>query len=94
MRRRIPALILTAALAGGALATVAQVATAQPAAAASITVNINQLRQQVDDLRRKASVMDHYGAYDEARKARAQADAIQRRINQLEKAEREAGRRF
>ncbi len=94
MRRRISALVLTAALAGGALATVGQVATAAPASAASITVNINQLRQQVADLRQKANTLDHYGAHAEANKARAQANAIQNRINQLEKAERESGRRF
>ncbi|MFD7415175.1 hypothetical protein [Kitasatospora purpeofusca] len=94
MRRRIPALVLTAVLAGGGLATVAQVAAAQPAAAGSITVNINQLRQQVSDLRQKAATLDHYGAHAEAAKARAEANAIQRRIDQLEKAERESGRRF
>ncbi|WP_406086450.1 hypothetical protein [Kitasatospora purpeofusca] len=94
MRRRIPALVLTAVLAGGGLATVAQLATAQPAAAGSIKVNINQLRQQVSDLRQKAATLDHYGAYAEAAKARAEANAIQRRIDQLEKAERESGRRF
>ncbi|MFB8236943.1 hypothetical protein ACFC58_10380 [Kitasatospora purpeofusca] len=95
MRRRIPALVLTAVLAGGGFATVAQVATAQPAAAAgSIKVNINQLRQQVSDLRQKAATLDHYGMYAEAAKARAEANAIQRRIDQLEKSERESGRRF
>ncbi|MEV7770176.1 hypothetical protein [Kitasatospora sp. NPDC086791] len=94
MRRRISALVLTAALAGGALATVAQVATAQPAAAASITVDLKQMRQQVYELRQKASRLDHEGERDAARKARAQADALQRRIDQLEKAERETGHHF
>ncbi|MEU8925924.1 hypothetical protein AB0D10_34165 [Kitasatospora sp. NPDC048545] len=94
MRRRIPALVLTAALAGGALATVAQVATAQPAAAASITVDLNKMRQQVQDLRQKANRLDHEGERDAARKARAQADQLQRRIDQIEKSEREAGRHF
>ncbi|GAB7185209.1 hypothetical protein ATKI12_5040 [Kitasatospora sp. Ki12] len=94
MRRRIPALVLTAALAGGALATVAQVATAQPAAAASITVDLNQMRQQVADLRAKANRLDREGERDAARRARAQADALQRRIDQIEKSERESGRHF
>ncbi|MER7583950.1 hypothetical protein [Kitasatospora sp. NPDC097691] len=87
MRRRISALVLTAALAGGALATVAQVATAQPAAAASITVDLNKMRQQVADLRQKANRLDHEGEHAAARKARAQADALQRRIDQIEKSE-------
>lgn len=94
MRRRISALVLTAALAGGALATVAQVATAQPAAAASITVDLNQMRQQVADLRQKANRLDHEGEHAAARKARAQADALQRRIDQIEKAERETTHHF
>ncbi|MFE5587822.1 hypothetical protein [Kitasatospora sp. NPDC056531] len=94
MRRRIPALVLTAALAGGALATVAQVAAAQPAAAASITVDLNKIRQQVQDLRQKASRLDHMGERDAARKARAQADALQHRIDQIEKADRETSHHF
>ncbi|MET8542299.1 hypothetical protein ABZW03_16810 [Kitasatospora sp. NPDC004799] len=94
MRRRIPALVLTAALAGGALATVAQVATAQPAAAASHTADLNQMRQQVYELRQKALRMDKEGEKEAARRARAQADELQRKINALEKAEREAGRHF
>ncbi|MGW3041729.1 hypothetical protein ACWC9T_17225 [Kitasatospora sp. NPDC001159] len=89
MRRRMSALVLTAALAGGALATVAQVATAQPAAAASITVDLKQMRQQVYELRQKANRLDHEGERDAARRVRAQADALQRRIDQLEKAERD-----
>ncbi|MEU9079338.1 hypothetical protein ACFYUY_09335 [Kitasatospora sp. NPDC004745] len=94
MRRRISALVLTAALAGGALATVAQVAAAQPAAAASVTVDLNKMRQQVQDLRQKANRLDHEGERDAARKARAQADQLQRRIDQIEKSERESGRHF
>ncbi|WP_030236266.1 hypothetical protein [Streptomyces sp. NRRL S-350] len=94
MRRRIPALVLTAALAGGALATVAQVATAQPAAAASITVDLNQMRQQVYELRQKAARLDREGERDAARRARAQADALQHRIDQIEKAERDSSRHF
>ncbi|MER7772213.1 hypothetical protein [Kitasatospora sp. NPDC096140] len=94
MRRRISALVLTAALAGGALATVAQVATAQPAAAASITVDLNKMRQQVADLRAKANRLDHEGEHAAARKARAQADALQRRIDQIEKADRETSHHF
>ncbi|MFD8751953.1 hypothetical protein ACFV0O_13375 [Kitasatospora sp. NPDC059577] len=90
----MPGRVLTAALAGGALATVAQVATAQPAAAASITVDLNKMRQQVQDLRQKANRLDHEGERDVARKARAQADQLQRRIDQIEKSEREAGRHF
>ncbi|MFF4378332.1 hypothetical protein ACIQI7_13235 [Kitasatospora sp. NPDC092039] len=94
MRRRIPALVLTAALAGGALATVAQVATAQPAAAASVTADLKQMRQQVYELRQKAKRMDHEGEKEAARRARAQADALQRRIDALEKADRDASRHF
>ncbi|MFD8784324.1 hypothetical protein [Kitasatospora sp. NPDC059599] len=90
----MPGRVLTAALAGGALATVAKVATAQPAAAASITVDLNKMRQQVQDLRQKANRLDHEGERDAACKARAQADQLQRRIDQIEKSEREAGRHF
>ncbi|MFH9355533.1 hypothetical protein [Kitasatospora sp. NPDC017646] len=94
MRRRMTALVLTAALAGGALATVAQVASAQPAAAASIKVDLNKMRQQVAELRQKADRLDRAGQHDVARKTRAQADALQRRINQIEAAERDTTHHF
>ncbi|MER6302872.1 hypothetical protein ABT247_25415 [Kitasatospora sp. NPDC001539] len=89
MRRRMSALVLTAALAGGALATAAQVASAQPAAAASIKVDLREMRQQVAELRQKADRLDRAGQRDAARKARAQADALQRRIEQIEKTEQD-----
>ncbi|MDJ0465134.1 hypothetical protein [Streptomyces sp. H27-C3] len=81
---------MTAAMAGSVLfaALPAATATAAPAAgqqnvaarAGSIRVNIPQLRQQSADLKAKANRLDRDGAHAEAKRARAEAAAIDRRI--------------
>ncbi|WP_434595644.1 hypothetical protein [Streptomyces sp. A5-4] len=84
MRRRISTLAVTAAMAGGVLFAALPVttATAAPAAArgGSISVNIPQLRQQSADLKAKANRLDRDGAHAAAKRARAEAAAIDRKI--------------
>ncbi|MFF5131335.1 hypothetical protein ACFY41_30975 [Streptomyces syringium] len=72
--RRISALAVTAALAGGVLFTALPVTTAT--AAPHKTCNINQMGQQVADLRAKAATLRKLGEPEAAKRAQAQADAI------------------
>ncbi|MFF8605869.1 hypothetical protein ACF06X_08025 [Streptomyces sp. NPDC015346] len=81
LRRTLTALTATTLLAGGLL--FGQTATATPAAAAGgtkIVCEIDKMRQQSHELRAKAAKLQRLGAMAEARKARAQADALDRRI--------------
>lgn len=73
--------VLFAAL-PAATATAAPAAGQQSLAArgGSISVNIPQLRQQSADLKAKAARLERDGAYTEAKRARAQAAAIDRKI--------------
>ncbi|MEN8653600.1 hypothetical protein ABCR94_24080 [Streptomyces sp. 21So2-11] len=81
---------MTAAMAGGVLFAALPVATATAAPAAglqsvaarggSISVNIPKLRQQSADLKARAARLDRDGAHAEARRARAEAAAIDRKI--------------
>ncbi|MEU8787747.1 hypothetical protein [Streptomyces sp. NPDC048637] len=87
MRRRISALAVTAAVAGGVLfaALPAQAATAAAgrqsvAAGGGISVNIDELRQQSADLKAKADRLDREGEHEAADRARAQAHALDKRI--------------
>ncbi|MEU1308692.1 hypothetical protein ABZ419_07330 [Streptomyces cinnamoneus] len=91
MRRRIAALALTAALAGGVVFTALPATTAS---AATATCHPSQMRQQVADLRAKAKRMKHEGEPEAARRANAQADAIQKRLNQCLKSDSEASKRW
>jgi hypothetical protein len=88
--RRTTTLAITAALAGGLLFTAApaQAATTADVRAGGIVIcEINKMRQQVDELKSKAAKLDRLGAHDEAKKARAQAAAIQRKIKNCQDAE-------
>ncbi|MBT2506461.1 hypothetical protein J7I98_11240 [Streptomyces sp. ISL-98] len=94
MRRRISALAVTAAIAGGVLFAVvpAQAATTtgqqtMAARAGGIHVNIDELRQQSAELKAKANRLENDGEYAAASRARAEANAIDRRIQQLIDAE-------
>ncbi|MFF3544052.1 hypothetical protein ACFYXD_19670 [Streptomyces platensis] len=87
MRRRISALAVTAAVAGGVLfaalpAQAATTAAGRPSVAAGggISVNIDELRQQSADLKAKANRLDHEGEHEAAKRARAQANALDKRI--------------
>ncbi|MGW7051926.1 hypothetical protein [Streptomyces sp. NPDC054887] len=103
MLRRISTLAVTAAMAGGVLFT-ALPAHAAPAAGSqsvtakaargSITVNIRELQQQSRDLKDKANQLDRLGAHAEAKRCRAQAAAIDKRIKQLQDAENGVSRPF
>ncbi|MFC8506496.1 hypothetical protein ACFU3J_34175 [Streptomyces sp. NPDC057411] len=79
-RRTLTALAATTLLAGGLL--LGQTVTAPTAQAAGKTVvcNVPKMRQQAHDLRVKAAKLQNLGARAEARKARAQADALDRKI--------------
>ncbi|MEU0272267.1 hypothetical protein [Streptomyces sp. NPDC006307] len=81
MRVRISALAVSALVAGGLLIGGAHVE--QPAVdlvAKTVTCNISQMQKQIADLRQKAQRLEHDGAKAEARKARAQATAIERKM--------------
>ncbi|WP_329113719.1 hypothetical protein [Streptomyces sp. NBC_01353] len=79
LRRTLTALTTTTLLAGGLL--LGQTVIAEPAHAAGkkIVCNVPKMRQQAADLRSKAAQLQRLGATAEARKARAQADALDRR---------------
>ncbi|MGX1880730.1 hypothetical protein [Streptomyces sp. NPDC055287] len=94
MLRRISTIAVTAAMTGGvlfaALPAHAAPSTGQQTMAArggAITVNINELRQQSADLKTKAEKLDRLGEREAAKRARAQAAAIDRRIQQFIDAE-------
>ncbi|MET9508230.1 hypothetical protein ABZX62_07070 [Streptomyces flavidovirens] len=94
MLRRISTIAVTAAMTGGvlfaALPAHAATATGQQAMAArggGITVNIEELRKQSAELKAKAKKLDRMGEPEAAKRARAQAAAIDRRIQQLIDAE-------
>ncbi|MGK5631313.1 hypothetical protein [Streptomyces sp. URMC 123] len=84
MRRRFLTLALSAVIAGGALTVVVP---AQPAAAAKITCNYNQMQNDIAKLRAKAQRMKREGEPEAARRATQQADAIQRQLNSCKAAE-------
>ncbi|MEV0372295.1 hypothetical protein AB0I10_21095 [Streptomyces sp. NPDC050636] len=87
MRRRISAFAVTAAMAGGVLfaALPAQAATTTTGAHAvvargAIQVNIDELRQQSAELKAKANRLDQEGEHAAASRARAEANAIDNKI--------------
>ncbi|MFE6740302.1 hypothetical protein [Streptomyces tubercidicus] len=97
MHRRISALAVTAAVAGGVLfaALPAQAATTAAgrqsvAAGGGIQVNIDELRQQSADLKAKAARLDNEGEHDAAERARAEARALDKRIQAYLDAEENA----
>ncbi|MEV6249707.1 hypothetical protein AB0M38_26420 [Streptomyces sp. NPDC051742] len=80
VRRVLPALIATTLLAGSVL--IGQTVTAEPAAAGTITCNIEKLRSDAHKERNRAAQLKRLGATTEARKALARADALERRARQ------------
>ncbi|APE25145.1 MULTISPECIES: hypothetical protein [Streptomyces] len=79
-RRVLTAALATTLLAGGVL--LGQTVTAEPAAAGTITCNINQLKADARKQRDRAAQLKRLGAHTEARKALAKADALERRAQQ------------
>ncbi|MFF7177772.1 hypothetical protein [Streptomyces sp. NPDC008121] len=95
IRRTMIALTTTALLAGGLL--LGQTAAAPDASAAGggkIVCEIDKMRQQSHSLRAKAAKLQKLGATAEARKARAQADALDRRVQACVDADDNAGKPF
>ncbi|MEU9111556.1 hypothetical protein AB0D04_07135 [Streptomyces sp. NPDC048483] len=97
MRRRISAFAVTAAMAGGVLfaalpAHAATTTTGGHAAVArgAIQVNIGELRQQSADLKSKAARLDQEGEHAAANRARAEANAIDQKIQAYLDAENNA----
>ncbi|MFF0558287.1 hypothetical protein ACH4ZU_06175 [Streptomyces sp. NPDC020472] len=85
-RRALTALLATTLLAGGVL--LGQTATAGPAAAKPITCNVAQLRADAHKERDRGNQLKRLGAREEARRAFARADALERRAQQCIDAER------
>ncbi|MGA5067504.1 hypothetical protein ACPB9E_27655 [Streptomyces exfoliatus] len=79
-RRVLPALIATMLLAGSVL--IGQTVTAEPAAAGTITCNIDKLRSDARKERDRAAQLKRLGATTEARRALARADALEQRARQ------------
>ncbi|GHG31689.1 hypothetical protein ACFFSH_27515 [Streptomyces filamentosus] len=85
-RRILPALLATTLLAGGLL--LGQTAAAPAAeAAVSGTCHPEQLRRQAHAERSRAAQLKRLGAREEARRAAARADALDRRARQCERAD-------
>ncbi|MFC8900572.1 hypothetical protein [Streptomyces cinereoruber] len=79
-RRVLPALLATTLLAGGVL--VGQAVTAEPAAAGAITCNIGKLKADARKERDRAAKLKRLGATAEAKKALANAAALEKRAKQ------------
>ncbi|GAA0411924.1 hypothetical protein [Streptomyces luteireticuli] len=92
MRRRISALAVTAALAGGVLLGTAPVEAS--AAGHTVTCNYPKMRQEIAQLKAKANRLKHEGEYAAAKRTLAQANAIQRKLNMCEDAERKSSPKF
>lgn len=80
VRRVLPALLATTLLAGGVL--VGQTVTAEPAAAGAITCNIGKLKADARKERDRAAKLKRLGATVEAKKALANAAALEKRAKQ------------
>ncbi|MFD4374234.1 hypothetical protein [Streptomyces sp. NPDC058486] len=85
-RRILTALSATTLLAGGLL--LGQAAAAPEAEAAPHrTCNVQQLKNQARDERDRAAQLKRLGAREEARRAAARADALDRRAHQCARAD-------
>ncbi|MFE6101974.1 hypothetical protein ACFVQ4_18640 [Streptomyces laurentii] len=93
-RRTLSALAATTLLAGGLL--LGQTVTAAPAQAAgkTVTCDIAKMRADSHALRAKAAKLNKLGAREEARKATAQANAIDKRIRACQDADDHATKPF
>ncbi|MER5707189.1 MULTISPECIES: hypothetical protein [unclassified Streptomyces] len=85
LRRTLTAVLTTTLLAGGVL--LGQTVSAEPAAAGTISCNIDKLRSDAHKERARAAQLRGLGAMAEARKAAARADALERRAQQCHDAE-------
>ncbi|MFD4318358.1 hypothetical protein [Streptomyces sp. NPDC058548] len=84
-RRVLTSVLATTLLAGGVL--LGQTVTAEPAAAAKMTCNITQLKNEARKERDRAAHLKRHGAPTEARRALARADALDARARQCADAE-------
>ncbi|KAB7843781.1 hypothetical protein [Streptomyces mobaraensis] len=75
--RRMSTLVVTAAMAAGVVFTALP---AQSAVASGITCNVAEMHQQITRLRDRANSQDRSGDHSGARNTRAEADALQRRM--------------
>ncbi|MFF5537138.1 hypothetical protein ACFY71_32530 [Streptomyces cinerochromogenes] len=93
MTKRFSALAVSAVIAGGFLVTSVPAHAATPTghgaivSKATITCNERQMRQQIAQLKTKAAELKRLGENDAARRALADAAAIQRRLDQCIKAD-------
>ncbi|MFB7862922.1 MULTISPECIES: hypothetical protein [unclassified Streptomyces] len=78
-RRTLSALAATMLLAGGLLLGQTATAPAAQAAGKTVTCNVEKMHKEAAELRSKAAKLQRLGATAEARKARAQADALDRK---------------
>ncbi|MEV4431799.1 hypothetical protein [Streptomyces sp. NPDC049585] len=82
MRRRMTAIVLAAALAGGVAATLA------PAAqAAGVTCDVRKLHQEADQLKREAARQKSQGQREAARHTLDRAYQLEKRAQQCEAAD-------
>ncbi|MEU6975323.1 MULTISPECIES: hypothetical protein [unclassified Streptomyces] len=94
LRRTLSALAATTLLAGGLLLGQTATAPAAQAAGKPVVCNVPKMRQESHALRVKAAKLQNLGAKAEARKARAQADALDRRIKSCVDADDHAQKPF
>ncbi|MEU2063060.1 hypothetical protein [Streptomyces sp. NPDC013455] len=100
MTNRISALAVSVAIAGGLLVTSAPAHATMPAgrhavvAKASITCNKTELRRQIAALKDKAAKLKQLGETEAARRALADANALQRKLDACIKAENDQSKPF
>ncbi|MFI0264141.1 hypothetical protein ACH4OW_34645 [Streptomyces sp. NPDC017056] len=83
MRRRFTTLAVSAAIAGGVLFSAVPTAQAAPVSArGQVTCHIGQMQQQVNEHKSKAAKLDARGRHAAAKKERAKARSIEKRIKQ------------
>ncbi|MEU8520913.1 hypothetical protein [Streptomyces sp. NPDC048577] len=80
LRRTLTALTATTLLAGGLLFVQTATAPTATAAGRKIVCHVDEMRRDAASPRTKANKLQRRGATSEARKARAQADALDRRV--------------
>ncbi|MFD0369068.1 hypothetical protein [Streptomyces sp. NPDC059071] len=94
LRRTLSALAATTLLAGGLLLGQTATAPAAQAAGRTVTCKPAELRQDAADLRAKAAKLDRLGEKAAARKARAQAAALEQKAKACEDADDTAPKPF
>ncbi|MET9951208.1 hypothetical protein ABZ135_06600 [Streptomyces sp. NPDC006339] len=94
LRRTLTALAATTLLAGGLLLGQTAAAPSAEAAGKTTTCHVEDMRKQSRDLRAKAAKLKRLGATTEARRVLAQADALDRRIQNCIDADNDAAKPF